>query len=76
MKKNKKDETKYLLSSEANKKHLLESIKQLENNETISFEDDEELLKAMKEKTGEQINTEEFLKKLKDRISNGGKKKK
>jgi len=31
------DETTYLLSTKANRKHLLESIKQMEANETISF---------------------------------------
>ncbi|MDR1366039.1 MAG: type II toxin-antitoxin system prevent-host-death family antitoxin [Holosporales bacterium] len=33
------DETSYLLRSEANRRYLLESVKQADNEETVSFEE-------------------------------------
>lgn len=36
------DETAYLLSTEANRKHLEESIKQLEKGETVALSLDDE----------------------------------
>ena len=35
------DETKYLLSTEANKKHLMEGIRQVEQGETMKVDIDE-----------------------------------